>query len=99
MFRAAGRVLAAKLRTDHVVDVLDGLQYPLAAVALRILVSELQGLVDPGRRPRGNQRAARRTPLQEHVDLDRWIPAGVQNFPTLNEFNRCHHPHSKIPDR
>ena len=70
------------------VDVVDGLENPLAEILRLVAVAELQGLVDAGAGPAGDGGAAERAVGQFHVDLDGGIAAAIENLSGANVYNR-----------
>ena len=68
-------------RPDLVVHVRDCAEDPLAAVALLVAVSQLEGLV-PARARAGRRRCAAQSPIgKSDVDFDGRVAAGVENLP------------------
>ena len=81
-------VHAAKLVGQLAVDVVDGLQDPLAEVLGLVAVAEFPGLVDAGAGPAGHGRAAERAVGQFHVDLDGGVAAAVEDLSGVDVYNR-----------
>ena len=69
---------------DLVIDRLDGLQHPLAAVTGRVAVAQLDRLVRARRGAGGNGSAAEGPAFQRDVDLHRGIAAGIQDLAGTN---------------
>ena len=80
-------VHAAQLVGQLVVDVVDGLQHPLAEVFRLVAVAKLPGLVDAGAGPAGHGRAAERAVGQFHVDLDGGVSAAVEDLSGTDVYN------------
>ena len=80
-------VHAAQLVGQLVVDVVDGLQHPLAEVFRLVAVAQFPGLVDAGAGAAGHGRAAERAVGQLDVDLDGRVAAAVENLPGANVNN------------
>ena len=78
--RLVARVGAAHFLGDLAVDVGDGLQDALAAVALLVAVAQLQRLALPRRSARGNGGPPGRPAGKQHLDLDRGVAARVQDL-------------------
>ena len=76
--------LADERRGNLVVDVADGLQHALAAVAALVAVAKLQRFACAGGGARRHGGAAARARLEHDVHFDGWIAARIKNFPGLN---------------
>jgi hypothetical protein len=67
-------------RGDHPLDVVDRLQDALTGVALGVAVAQFERLTRAGGGARGNRRAPDDPLGENHVHLDRGVPAGVQHL-------------------
>jgi len=65
-----GGVQAHEGLGDLGIDVLDRAQHPLAEIAVRIAVAQLDRLARPGGRARGNRRPAHHAGFEENVAFD-----------------------------
>jgi len=74
------RILTEHSRTDLRLDGLDSRENPLAAVAPRVSVPQLDRLEDPGRGAGRNSRAAERAGIELDLDLERRIATRVENL-------------------
>ena len=76
--------LADERRGNLAVDVADGLQHALAAVAALVAVAKLQRLACAGGGAGRDGGAAERARLEHDVHFDGWIASRIKNFPGLN---------------
>ncbi len=83
-------VEAADLRGDSRVDILDGLENAFAEVALLVAVAKLDGLVIAGAGPGGYGGPAQSAVLEDDVDFDGGIAAGIENLARLDVFDNAH---------
>ena len=74
-----------------VVDVLDGLEHALAAVALLVAVAQLQGLVRAGGGAGGHRGAAQGAVLEHDLDLDGRVAARIEDLPAQDMDDRGVH--------
>ena len=84
-------VAAEHLLGDLLVDVLNSLENALAGVALLVAVAQLNGLELTGRRAGGN-RSAGLGAVEDHLDLNGRVAAGVEDLTGFDEFDGCHGP-------
>ncbi len=80
-------VHAAQLVGQLGVDVVDGLQNPLAEVFRLVAVAKFPGLVDAGAGAAGHGGAAERAVGQFHVDLDGRIAAAIEDLSGADVYN------------
>ena len=73
------RVEALERVGDLVVDVPDGLEHPLAAVAVAA-VAQLDRFVFAGRGSRRHRGAAERAGVEQHLDLDGGVATRIEDF-------------------
>jgi hypothetical protein len=73
-------VKAEQFGSDQLVDVLNRFEHALAQVAGFVAVAQLERFVFTGRCARRHGEAAAAATLQNDVDLDRRVAAGVENF-------------------
>ena len=76
---------------DLVVDEADGIQHALAAVAVAA-VSELDGFVFSGRRPRRHRRPPERSGVEEHLDLDGGVATRIEDLASGDAQDFAHVP-------
>src|SRR4029078_5044430 len=84
-----GRVHAADRLGELAVHVLYRLRDALAGPAVPS-IPELDGLELAGGGAGGNGRPPGGAGLQDHVDLDRRVPAGLENLPPVDLFDAAH---------
>jgi len=84
------RVETADLAGDGRVDVLDGLEHALSQVALFVAVAEFDRLVVAGRGPGGDGRASEGAVIENDIDLDCGIAAGIEDLARLDVFDNAH---------
>ena len=82
-----GNVHADDGRGDHLVDILDGVQYALAQVTALIAVAELERFVLARRCAARNGCASECTRNGANFDLDGRIASRVEDFPCVNLYN------------
>ena len=72
----------------HFVDIVDGLEHALAAVATLVAVAQFDSLVDAGAGAAGHDRAADSPAVQLDIDLDGRVAAAVKNLSAsdINDF-------------
>ncbi len=87
--RLARGVLAVDRGRDLAVDVLDGPRHALAE-PVRATVAELGRLELAGRRAGGNRRPSPRAGAQAELDLDRRVPAAVEDLPRVDMLDLAH---------
>jgi hypothetical protein len=75
---------------DVAIDRLDRAQNALAAEPALVAVAQLHRLARSGRGARRNGGPAHRAVLENHIDLDRRIPAAVEDF-TGDDVDDCSH--------
>ena len=75
---------------ERAVDVLNRAQHSLATETIRVAVAKLEGFTGTGGRAGRRDGAADGTAGKNDLCLDRWIAAGVENFPAANEFDIEH---------
>ena len=85
-------VAAEHLLGDLLVDVLNSLENALAGVALLVAVAQLNGLELTGRRAGGNRSAGLGAVVEDHLDLNGRVAAGVEDLTGFDEFDGCHGP-------
>ena len=73
------------------VDMLHGLEDPLAAKTALVPVPKLQRLMDTCRCPRRNSRPCHAAIFQRHLYLDGRVSPGVENLPCMYCLNCCSH--------
>ena len=73
-----------------VVDVLDGLEHALAAVAVLVAVAQLQRLVRAGGCAGRHRRAPERAVFQHHFHFHGGVAARIQNLAGLDRFDVRH---------
>ena len=83
-----GHIHALEGGSEQVVDIGDSFEAALAEEALRIFVSELEGLVDAGRGTRGNSSGEDASVVRDHVRLDGGVTAGVDDFASAHISDR-----------
>ncbi len=66
-------IVAQQRLPQYGIDVLDGLQHALAAIALRIPVTQLHRFARTGGSPRGHRSTTLRAVIQDDIRLDRGI--------------------------
>ena len=84
------RVHAEDLGRDRLVDVLDGREDALAAEALLVAVAQLEGLARAGGRAGRHAGAPRRAALEEALDFDGRVAAGIEDLAGVNAFDGVH---------
>ena len=84
-------VHAAKFVGQLGVDVLDGLQNPLAEVFRLVAVAEFPSFMHAGAGSAGNRRPAGAAVGQHDIDLDGRIAAAIENLAAANVNNRRTH--------
>ena len=84
------RVHPENLGRDRLVHVLDGRKDALAAEALLVAVAQLQGLARAGGRAGRHPRAPRRAALEQTLDFDGRVTAGIEDFTGVNGFDGVH---------
>ena len=91
--RLVERVQAVERLGDLAVDVFHSLLHALAEIAGLVAVAQLAGLVNAGGRAGGHRRAADDAVIERHLDLDRGVAAGVENFSSenINDFKILFH--------
>jgi hypothetical protein len=85
-----GGVEADDLGPDLLIDVRDRLLDPSAVVARLVPVPKLDGLVGAGRGAGGHRRPTEDTGIEEHIDFDRGIPAGIEDLSCQHVGDRGH---------
>ncbi len=88
-----GGVVPDQGRADLVQHGLDGVQHALAAVTVRVAVTQFDGFVLAGRRTGRDRRPGQRAVLQRDLDLDGGVAARVEDLPCTDQFN-CRHSNS-----
>ena len=72
------------------VDMLDGLQYSLAAVAAGVIVTQLDGLARAGGGAGRHRSAAHRARFEQHVALNSRVASGIENLAADNIYDSTH---------
>jgi len=88
--RLIGGVAAGERRRDDVAHVGDGAEHALAAVALRVAVTQLDGLALAGRGARRHGRRPARPAGEGHRRLDGGKAARIEDLARRDVFDRCH---------
>ena len=78
------------LLRNHLVDILHGFQYSLAAVTALIAVTQFERLVFARRCSRRHGRTAESAAGGGYFDFDGRIPAGIQDLSGMNTYNLTH---------
>lgn len=86
------RVTAEHLLGDLLVDVLNSLENTLTGVTLLIAVTQLNGLELTGRSARRNRSAGLGAVVEDHLDLNGRVAAGIEDLTGFDEFDGCHGP-------
>ena len=77
-----GRAFAEEGRGNHIIHALHGLLHALAEEALFVAVTQFPGFVFTGGGAAGHHGPAECAALEEDVDFDGGIPAGIDDFAT-----------------
>ncbi len=80
-------VHADDLGSDYLVHIVYGLENALAAIALFVSITELQGLVLTGGSARGNGSYTNKTGIKGNFNFDGRISAGIQDLSTENGYD------------